>query len=42
MNAIKVLIIEEHSARKNGYKECEKNEEHAKRYLKTMDVTLTI
>ena len=42
MNAIKVLIIEEHFARKNGYKECEKNEEHAKRYLKTMDVTLTI
>lgn len=42
MNAIKVLIIEEHSARKNGYKECEKNEEHAKRYLQTIDVNLTI
>lgn len=42
MNAIKVLIIEEHVGRKNGYKECEKNEEHAKRYLQTMDVTLPI
>ena len=42
MNALKVLIIEEHNTRKNGYKECEKNEQYAKRYLKTMNVNLTI